>query len=136
MKTINLFLDDIRVPDMSHNSKKGLGSNLKWVIVRDFFEFVDFVENNFDNINVISFDHDLACVKDDVEYTGKSAVDWLINFCLDNDKTLPNWYVHSDNTSGKRNMISALTNYLEKVEGKDLSNFRYFHNGLINDVPV
>lgn len=136
MKTINLFLDDIRTPNMSHNSKKGLGPNLKWVIVRDFFEFVDFVENNFDNINVISFDHDLACVKDDVEYTGKSAVDWLINFCLDNDKTLPNWYVHSDNTSGKRNMISALTNYLEKVEGKDLSNFRYFHNGLINDVPV
>jgi hypothetical protein len=136
MKTINLFLDDIRIPNMSHNSEKGLGPNLKWVIVRDFFEFVNFVEKNFDNINLISFDHDLACVKDDVEYTGKSAVDWLINFCLDNDKTLPNWYVHSDNTSGKRNMISALTNYLEKVEGKDLSNFRYFHNGLINDVPV
>ena len=44
---MNLFLDDIRTPDMSHKSGKGLGPDYsdknKWVIARDYFEFVDLV---------------------------------------------------------------------------------------------
>lgn len=137
MKNINLFLDDIRVPSMSHNASKGLGLDYsptdKWVIARDYFDFVDIVNKHFNEIKLVSFDHDLACVKDGREYTGKDAVDYLINFCLDNDKPFPNWYAHTDNTSGRQNIIGAITSYLKNVEDKDLSNFRYYHNGIVND---
>jgi hypothetical protein len=135
-----VFLDDIRIPSMSHNVSKGLGVDYsnkdKWIIVRDYFDFIDLVDKNFDEINLISFDHDLACYKDGVEYTGKSAVDYLIDYCLDNNKKFPDWYAHTDNTSGKRNIIGAILNFSDKVEGKDITNFRYYHNGIVNNKPV
>lgn len=137
---MNIFLDDIRIPSMSHNVSKGLGVDYsnkdKWVIVRDYFDFIDLVDKHFDEIDLISFDHDLACYKDGVEYTGKSAVDYLIDYCLDNNKKFPDWYAHTDNTSGKRNIIGAILNYINKVEGKDITNFRYYHNGIVNNKPV
>lgn len=137
---INIFLDDIRIPSMSHNVSKGLGVDYsdkdKWVIVRDYFDFVDLVDKHFDDIDLISFDHDLACYRDGVEFTGKSAVDYLINYCLDHNKNFPNWYAHTDNTSGKRNIIGAVLNFLDKVEGKNITNFRYYNNGIINNKPV
>ena len=136
----NIFLDDIRIPSMSHNVSKGLGVDYsdkdKWVIVRDYFDFIDLVDKHFDEIDLISFDHDLACYKDGVEYTGKSAVDYLIDYCLDNNKKFPDWYAHTDNTSGKRNIIGAILNYINKVEGKDITNFRYYNNGIVNNKPV
>ena len=137
---MNIFLDDIRIPSMSHNVDKGLGVDYsnkdKWVIVRDYFDFIDLVDKHFDDIDLISFDHDLACYKDGVEYTGKSAVDYLIDYCLDHNKKFPDWYAHTDNTSGKINIIGAVLNYLDKVEGKDITNFRYYHNGIVNNKPV
>lgn len=137
---MNIFLDDIRIPSMSHNVSKGLGVDYsdkdKWVIVRDYFDFINLVDKYFDKIDLISFDHDLACYKDGVEYTGKSAVDYLIDYCLDNNKNFPDWYAHTDNTSGKRNIIGAVLNFLDKVEGKDITNFRYYHNGIVNNKPV
>ena len=137
---MNLYLDDNRMPDMSNSEGRGLGvsyaSEDKWVIVRDYFEFIDFVSQNFDEINLVSFDHDLACYKDGREYTGKDAVDFLINYCMDNDKKFPNWFVHSDNTTGKSNIIGVVVNYLNKVEGIDISKFRYYHNGIINGLAV
>lgn len=140
MKKVNLFLDDLRFPKMSHNETKGLGvkysNTATWVIVRDYFEFVDYVEKNFDNIGLISFDHDLACYKDGVEYTGKTAVDFLVNYCLDNNKEFPNWYVHTDNNSGRDNIIGRILNYIDKIENIDISNFRYFHRGIINNQLV
>jgi len=137
---MNIFLDDIRIPSMSHNVSKGLGVDYsdkdKWVIVRDYFDFVDLVDKHFDEIDLISFDHDLACYKDGVEYTGKSAVDYVIDYCLDHNKQFPDWYAHTDNTSGKRNIIGAIINYLDKVEGKNITNFRYYNSGIINNKPV
>jgi hypothetical protein len=138
---MNVFLDDIRLPNMSHNENKGLGSQYSststWVILRDYFEFVDFVKIKFNEIKLVSFDHDLACYGENGrEFTGKDAADFLINYCLDNNKKFPSWYVHSDNTSGKSNIIGAITNYLKVVEGKDISNFRYYNNGLLDNKPV
>lgn len=137
MKKIRVFLDDIRIPEMSHNSIKGLGLDYSptksWMIVRDYFEFVEIVNNNFNKIELVSFDHDLACVdKDGLEWTGKDAANYLINYCLDNLKIFPDWYVHTDNTSGRQNIISAINGYLKVIEGKDLNDFRYYHNGIVN----
>ena len=137
---INIFLDDIRIPSMSHNVSKGLGVDYsdkdKWVIVRDYFDFIDLVDKHFDKIDLISFDHDLACYKDGVEYTGKSAVDYVINYCLDHNKNFPDWYAHTDNTSGKINIIGAVLNFVNKVVGKNITNFRYYNNGIVNNKPV
>lgn len=137
---INIYLDDKRVPSMSHNTNRGLGSYFsnseKWIIVKDYFEFIDVIEKFPGDINIVSFDHDLACFKDGHEYTGKTATDYLINYCLDNNLKFPSWYVHSDNTSGKKNIIGAILNYLKVVEKLDISNFRYYHNGLINGLAV
>lgn len=140
MNKINIFLDDIRMPNMSHNVSKGLGQEYsdknKWIIVRNYFEFIDLVNKRFDDIDLVSFDHDLACYKNDVEYTGKTAVDYLINYCLDNNKKLPNWYAHTDNTSGRQNIRGIILNYLERVENFDTSSVRYFHNGILNGILV
>jgi hypothetical protein len=125
---INLFLDDIRFPK---NSKVNF-IDTDWTIVRDYFEFVNYINNNFDKINIISFDHDLACIRDGKEFTGKDAVNYLINYCMDNDKKLPYWFIHSDNTSGKENMKKLLLSYINKVENIDISNCRYYHFGFIN----
>lgn len=137
---MNVFLDDIRIPSISHNQTKGLGpkySDLEnWTIVRDYFEFKYVIDNYFDQINLVSFDHDLAHQEGDTEYTGKTAADYLINYCIDNKKTFPSWYVHSDNLSGKANIIGLIVSYLKKIELKDLSDFRYFHNGFVNGKPV
>jgi hypothetical protein len=137
---MNLFLDDIRTPDMAHKSGKGLGKSYssedKWVIARDYFEFVDIVNKHFDDIDLVSFDHDLACYKNGVEYTGKTAADYLINYCLDHNKKFPSWYAHTDNTSGRYNIIGSIKGYLKNVEGYDMSDFRYFHNGILNGLAV
>ena len=137
---MNIFLDDIRTPKMSHNINKGLGENYSssksWFIIRDYFEFVSFVKENFDDIELISFDHDLACYRHNKEFTGKDAADFLIKYCLDNYKDLPDWYVHSDNTAGKENIIGLMLNYLKIIEGKDISNFRYYNNGIVNGKGV
>ena len=58
MKKINIFLDDLRTPDMSHNIGKGLGESYslesKWVIVRDYFQFIKIV-TPFDDMFKVEF---------------------------------------------------------------------------------
>ena len=135
MKYLNIFLDDLRTPDMSHNQSKGLG-DLDWIVVRDYDSFVELIKKDFDNINLISFDHDLADFFNGEERTGKTATDFLINYCLDNDKKFPkNWYVHSDNTSGRANIIGAIVNYLDKVENIKID-FKYYNKGYFNGKQV
>lgn len=134
---MKLFLDDIRIPGMAHNASKGLGLDYmatdKWTIARDYFEFVNIVNKHFNEIELVSFDHDLACVDSDgKEWTGKDAADYLINYCLDHVKHFPDWYAHTDNTSGRQNIIGAINGYLKAIEGKDITDFRYYHNGIVN----
>jgi hypothetical protein len=142
MKNIRLFLDDIRSANMAHGPSKGLGSayskDSDWTIVRTYDDFVSAVNANFDDIDLISFDHDLACFDaEGNEMTGKTAVDYVIGYCLDNDKPFPkSWYVHSDNTSGRQNIIGAITNYLDKVEGIRYPGFSAYHKGVLNGKPV
>jgi hypothetical protein len=137
---MNVFLDDKRIPAMSHHAGKGLGQAYsdinKWVIARDYFEFVEIVDKNFDEIELVSFDHDLACYKNGEEFNGKKAADYLINYCFDHNKKFPNWYVHTDNTIGRANIIGAILNYLKIVEKIDVSKFRYYHSGIVNGLLV
>lgn len=135
---MKIFLDDLRYPNMSHNSTKGLGDSLSdensWVIVRNYKDFCKLIDNQFKNIELISFDHDLACFDDDDnEMTGHDCVRYIISYCIDNDKEFPNWYIHSDNSVGRENMIGSILNFLKRIENKDISRFRYYNKGIINN---
>jgi hypothetical protein len=119
-----LFLDDIRTnATVVHNSRRGLGTSIglsdKWIIARDYNEFVDILQSNFDQIELISFDHDISSWDSNKnELTGKDAAKFLIEYCIDNNKLLPDWFVHSDNNSGNANIRQLLLNYMYRVESR------------------
>lgn len=126
-----IFLDDKREsPMVVHNNHRGLGvefgKSQNWVYARNYEEFVNLVSTNFDQIDMISFDHDIYSwdyIEKDgilvpIEKTGKDAAQYVIDFCIDNDKILPNWFVHSDNTGGNKNIRTLLLNYMFRVEGR------------------
>jgi hypothetical protein len=119
-----LFLDDLRKdPTVVHNNDRGLGLEIgkstKWIIARDYSQFVDIINNNFTQIQLISFDHDISSYdQNQNELTGKDAANFLIDYCIDNDRCLPDWFVHSDNSSGNANIRQLLINYMFRVEGR------------------
>jgi hypothetical protein len=119
-----VYLDDKRKDaTVSHNSERGLGLSVgksnEWVIARNYDEFINIINANFDQIDFISFDHDISSYDiDENELTGKDAANYLIEYCLDNNKKLPDWFVHSDNTGGNKNIRQLLANYMYRVEGR------------------
>ena len=129
---MKIFLDDRREVTMSHNPNKGLGDVTDFVIARDDKDFIKLVDENINDIKLVSFDHDLACFKDGNEFTGKTACEYLIHKCLETGRKFPDWYVHSDNTAGRENIIGLILNYMKSIDGVDTSDYRYFHRGRVN----
>ncbi len=128
MKTL-LWLDDIRnpfiadwlllyAPDYHYEKDQGT-HNVVWV--KSYNEFIQWIETN-GLPDEIGFDHDLA----DVIYTERGNVDirkstwlektgmdcakWLVDFCIDNDRTIPEFFVQSANPVGRNNITNLLTN--------------------------
>lgn len=135
MKNYNIFLDDERYPIFIKDSLGELFPS-DWIVVRDYFEFTKFIDQNFDQVNIISFDHDLACYdKNKKEWTGKDAVNYVIDICVNQGKKFPNWYVHTKNTSGRENIISSILNYMKHIENKELD-YKYYNNGFINNKTI
>lgn len=108
-----LYLDDIRTP-------KSDG----WEIVRNYDEFVDWIEKN-GLPDEVSFDHDLSTIDYDlstwtqkIEYTEKTGYDaakWLCEYCLENGLPIPSWNVHSANPVGRDNIISVLKGFEKRL---------------------
>lgn len=113
-----LFLDDLRNPVHVYKTT----SNSEWVIVRSYDEFVRAIEQRGRPMT-ISFDHDLAHehypnretegqpidYTQHTEKTGYACAMWLIDYCLRNKiKELPEWYVHSANPVGRKNIEQLL----------------------------
>lgn len=121
-----LYLDDIRSPTngVNYNLLPGFKRNLyttgHWEIARSYDAFVAHI-TTFGLPVRISFDHDLADVRYDPmtrkeslthhELTGMDCAKWLIEYCLDNDQELPEYYVHSQNPVGAKNIQSLLDNF-------------------------
>ena len=130
-----LFLDDIRIPKdaiglVSSNLNQIYWDN-DWSIVRNYFEFCNYIQK-FGLPDFISFDHDLAddhyndlfsdenwskndndiVLKYDEykEKTGYESAKWLVDWCLENKKSLPQCVVHSANPVGKQNIETYLNN--------------------------
>jgi hypothetical protein len=133
---ILLFLDDWRQPIdcVSYMNTRGVDCGVyykDWVIVRSYLQFVKWIEEN-GLPDVISFDHDLADVEElkeelskehwfdtenNKEYTGMDCAKWLVNYCLDNNLSLPDYIVHSANPAGVKN-IEGLFISFKKYESK------------------
>ena len=45
------------------------------------------------------------------EKTGYDCAKWLVEYCLDNDLSLPKYQVHSMNPVGKKNILDYLSNF-------------------------
>lgn len=130
-----LFLDDIRIPKdaigLVPSNMNQMYWNDDWDLVRNYTEFCDYIQSN-GLPEFISFDHDLSdehyndlfsnenWIKDDndinlkydeyKEKTGYECAKWLVDWCLENEKQLPNFIVHSANPVGKKNIESYLNN--------------------------
>ncbi len=120
-----LFLDDIRwPPDAYHYTKQDIFLREDWHIVRDYTEFASrILENGLPEM--ISFDHDLgdkqevkSGSQEDVEKTGYDCAKWLVEYCMDHNTELPEFYCHSMNPVGKENIENLLNNFKKQLKIK------------------
>ena len=129
VKTYKLFLDDIRsLLDAYAYTAYSPFLNSDWFIVRNYDAFTEFIKDSYQENNafpeLIAFDHDLADEHygADVnsvftEKTGMDCAKWLIDFCMDNELTLPNCVCHSMNPAGRDNINSLLNNFKKHQNG-------------------
>lgn len=138
-----LWLDDIRNPFIpqyinqypilknSYHKMKNGGLNIIWV--RDFNEFIQWIDYNNELPDYISFDHDLADEhytppkywddyqasknyqqekeKNYQEKTGLDCAKWIVEYCLYNKTSLPKYFSHSANPVGRDNILNLLNNF-------------------------
>ena len=136
-----LFLDDIRIPKdalgLVPSNMNQMYWNDDWDLVTNYSEFCNHIQKN-GLPEFISFDHDISSYDvNEKELTGKDAADFLINYCMDNGKQLPDWFVHSDNTGGNKNIRQLFTNYMYRVEGrldKMVDAYGYVNGNLIYNI--
>jgi len=125
-----LWLDDLRNPflDLEGRVPKVENSTLIWVL--NYHEFTMWIEKN-GLPDIISFDHDLAFehytpehlwtdyqlskeYQDAQNYKEKTGLDcakWLCDYCQNNDKDIPKYYIHSANPVGADNIHFYLYNF-------------------------
>lgn len=125
-----LFLDDERNPVDCAKFMYNRGVDCRiyheeWTIVRSYGQFVDWIHKN-GLPDLISFDHDLGDVlqlkidlpieqwfdlEEKREFTGMDCAKWLVNYCMDNNCSLPEYIVHSWNVSGCDNIKGLLIGF-------------------------
>ena len=126
---IILWLDDYRNPFLNYGGRvpKEEGE-IHWVL--NYQQFTAWIQK-YGLPDIISFDHDLAPEhytpkeywkdyqlskeyqekQNYKEKTGKDCANWLIEYCMDNEKELPKYYAHSANPVGRDNILNLLNNY-------------------------
>lgn len=126
-----LWLDDLRNPFINIEGRVPKENLIiDWVL--NYEQFVQWIEK-YGLPQIISFDHDLADehytpeeywhdyqiskeyqeAQNYQEKTGMDCAKWLIDYCIDNKKPLPIFYVHSANPVGADNINGILNNYLK-----------------------
>lgn len=126
-----LFLDDIREPQHAFSyTKQMMFLDRIWTIVRNYNEFINHIKTE-GMPQFISFDHDLADSHYTPEHlwvdyyeskkwqdqqvhkekTGYECAMWLVDYCIDNQLPLPQYYCHSMNPVGKDKIINLLESF-------------------------
>lgn len=117
----NLYLDDIRMPYESGNymypvELRSMYRLEEWVIVRSYTKFTRYIKRH-GMPNKVSFDHDLhdshyeGVFDIKAEKTGYDCAKWLVEYCIEKELPLPEYYSHSMNPIGKENILNYLKNY-------------------------
>jgi hypothetical protein len=119
MKPWNMFIDDERNPAdaiWAAWHKDYINGFVNFVVVRTKMQAIQAI---FDHgkvaPNFVSFDHDLG----DGESTGYDIARWMVDADMDKIISIPagfEFYVHSQNPVGKKNIEAYLSNYL-KITG-------------------
>lgn len=126
---MKLFLDDNRKPyDVFRTTINPIYESNDWSIVKSYDEFINHIEKN-GLPEIISFDHDLSFdhyyeknQKGNLDYnnftekTGYHCGEWLIEYCKNNNLTLPKWFVHSANPVGSENIKKLLSSFNESSD--------------------
>jgi hypothetical protein len=127
-----LWLDDIRNPYKGgwlyeFAPEYETTNSVFWV--KNYNEFINWIKEN-GLPDMIGFDHDLG---EDIAYelvkkgmskkeareikkeslTGLDCAKWLVEYCMDNDVSLPKWVIQSANPVGKDNINGLLINFLK-----------------------
>ena len=105
---MKLYLDDIRNPHQS------CYKDSEWIVCRNDTEFVSAIEQHFSDLEVVSFDNDLANFDSDGnEITGYTLVKWLCDYIQDNNLDISNLRLnfHTANPVGKENMETYWRNF-------------------------
>jgi hypothetical protein len=129
IKTMMLFLDDIRIPsDCSTYMHLRIGKDntlylKEWTIVKNYNEFIRTITDNYFIITHISFDHDLGedvaiklrnngfskrkarQSKKEVK-SGYDCAKWMKEFYTKHSISQPILFVHSMNPTGTENIIN------------------------------
>lgn len=111
----NLFIDDERDPNEVYwVAPVDLYKQGEWIICRQWDDVLIHIKT-FGMPKVISFDHDLGDVKSDGYQIAKFLCDLDMNGS--NDFRFPDefeFFVHSQNPVGAKNIRDYMTNYLEQ----------------------
>lgn len=105
--TYNMFIDDERYPPNDDTRM--------WVICRNLYD-VEWYVMTYGMPSFISFDHDLG----EDQPTGYDIAKMLVEYdSVGNTKFVSgfNFYVHSQNPIGAKNIKSYLDNYFEFIAG-------------------
>jgi len=126
---MKIFLDDFRQPTdcITYMSARLNGYSIiyadpEWVIVKNYEQFVQAVKAAGNNLEIVSFDHDLADehydpdkygsetfdeMYDSFEFkTGYDCAKWMIAYYQENGWELPQVLIHSMNPAGVENIKS------------------------------
>ena len=122
-----LFLDDVRRPEDAYKYMYlDIFNEKDWIIVRNYYAFISLIEKK-GVPEIISFDHDLADEHykkqqfnyddDSAEKTGYHCANWLLNYCLDNGKDVPEEVIiHSMNPYGSLNILSLFKTFYKTFD--------------------
>ena len=85
---VNIYIDDIR------KAPKG------FLLAKNYNDAIDLIEKNKDNLNIVSFDHDLGCFVGGKEYTGYDIALYMCENSI-SPKTIR---LNTANIVGRKNM--------------------------------
>jgi len=129
-----IYLDDERTPEEKN-----------WTIVRNYGQFIKKISDiGLENIDVISFDHDLGdtaveeyyrnVIKKGIldydnieERTGYDAAKWLVGYYMDNytnSSHFPQVYVHSANPVGAANIVNYINGFLRHLDKNETAKLK------------
>lgn len=118
MKTL-LWVDDARnLMEDDWMNFSPIGRNCKVVWAQSYQEAIDFLEKEWPD--AICLDHDLG-----EEKSGYDIAKYIVDKCIDEGKTLPEFASQSANPVGRENILNLFNNYCKFKKKELLDHIKY-----------